>query len=127
VEVVTVEIDPALTNATQALQWPSFVRFIVGDAVDALPTIGQFDLIFADAVGGKWERLDLTVAAVNASGLLVVDDMTPGEDWSAEQAEQQARVRRALLSHPALVSCELDWSSGLIVASRHLRTTDGSE
>jgi demethylmenaquinone methyltransferase/2-methoxy-6-polyprenyl-1,4-benzoquinol methylase len=122
VEVITVELDAALSTAAQELQWPSFVPFVVGDAVEVMPSMGRFDRIFADAVGGKWERLDLTVAALNGSGLLVVDDMTPSDDWSAEQSAQQAEVRIALLSHPALVSCELDWSTGLILATRHADT-----
>jgi demethylmenaquinone methyltransferase/2-methoxy-6-polyprenyl-1,4-benzoquinol methylase len=106
VEVVTVEIDAALSNATQALQWPSFVRFIVGDAVDALPSIGRFDLIFADAVGGKWERLDLTVAAMNASGLLVVDDIPPMKTGppSRPHSRQKFAGRSSVTRHSSAAS-----------------------
>jgi predicted O-methyltransferase YrrM len=32
---------------------------------------GRFDLIFADAQGGKWEGLDGTVAALRPGGLML--------------------------------------------------------
>ena len=79
---------------------------------------GTFDLIFADAQGGKWEGLDRTIAALNPGGLLVVDDMTPRPEWAAEQHARQAAVRRALLASPLLTSAELSHGSGVILSAR---------
>lgn len=80
---------------------------------------GAFDLIFADAQGGKWIGLDRTIAALRPHGLLVVDDMTAAPEWSAEQHTKQHGVRQALLTSPLLTSIELDHGSGVILATRH--------
>lgn len=37
----------------------------------------SFDLIFADAIPGKYEHLDETLALLRRGGLYVVDDMLP--------------------------------------------------
>ena len=118
VEVITVEIDRSLVQVVQDVGWPRWVQFVVGDALQAFPKLGLFDLIFADAVAGKWHGLDATVGALRPHGVLVVDDMTP-VSWANEQhATQTAAVREALLADPSLVAIELDWASGVIIAAK---------
>ena len=118
VEVVTVEVDPALSADARSARWPAFVRFLVGDAVEMLPLLGSFDLIFADAQGGKWERLDLTVDALGPGGFLLVDDMTPTDRWDAHQVTKQSEVGDELHRNPALVTCDLEWATGLVLCVR---------
>jgi predicted O-methyltransferase YrrM len=118
VEVITVEVDPATAAVARRLAWPAYVRFLVADAVEVLPGLGRFDLVFADALGGKWDRLDLTVDALAGGGFLLVDDMTPTPGWGDEQAAQQSGVRAALVGHADLVSCELDWATGVVLCTR---------
>ena len=43
---------------------PPWVRLLTADAMEVTRSAGRFDLIFADAQGGKWEGLDATVAAL---------------------------------------------------------------
>ena len=116
VDVVTVESDLATAALARQQPWPAYVTLLVEDAVALLPTLGRFDLIFADAQGGKWDRPELTIAALKRRGVLVVDDMTPTESWGADQAAKQAQVRQILLEHPELVSCELDWATGVVLS-----------
>ena len=114
VEVVTVDIDPAAASP----DWPASVWFFCGDGLDALTTLGTFDLIFADSPAGKSTGLDRTSAALKPGGTLVVDDTWP---FSSEEGDWQATiadVRRTLLGHPALVATELADGSGVIVAVR---------
>ena len=118
VAVVTIERDPAVAVVAQSQAWPGCVEFVVGDAVELLPSVGHFDLVFADAQGGKWERLDLSIDSLTVGGLLLVDDMTPRSGWTADQAITQSNVRSALLVHPSLVACELDWATGVILCAR---------
>lgn len=118
IELITVELDPAISAVAQDNDWPASVRFLVGDAVELLPTLGLFDLIYADAQGGKWIGLDCTIAALAPRGQLVVDDMRVGDDWTSEDADIQHGVRDTLMSHPDLVACEMDWSTGLILCTR---------
>ena len=53
VEVVTVELDDVVQQTALSARWPPWVRFESGDGAEAVGRLGQFDLIFADAPGGK--------------------------------------------------------------------------
>jgi predicted O-methyltransferase YrrM len=118
VEVVTVEIDATTALLAAQYPWPPWVRLVTGDAVEVARGAGRFDLIFADAQGGKWDGLDTTVAALRPGAHLLVDDMTPGEFADDEHARKTAQVRVRLLDHPDLVSVEIGWSTGLILSTR---------
>jgi predicted O-methyltransferase YrrM len=118
VEVVTVEIDAATAALAAQYDWPPQVRLLTGDAMEVLRGTGRFDLIFADAQGGKWDGLDATVAALRPGGQLLVDDMTPGDFADEHHARKTAEVRSLLLGHPELISVEIAWSSGLILSTR---------
>ncbi len=118
VTVTTVEMDPQRAALAAQGDWPDFVHLRVADALDVLAGDGTFDLIFADAQGGKWDGLDRTIAALGPHGMLIVNDMTPMPGWSGEQHTRQDGVRRALLTSPLLVSVELAHGSGVIMAAR---------
>jgi predicted O-methyltransferase YrrM len=84
----------SLDAAAAGGDWPSFVGPRHGDALEVLAEGGTFDLIFADAPGGKWEGLDRSVAALRPHGLLVVDDMTPQPTGPAPAAPRRTRSGR---------------------------------
>ncbi len=118
VELTTVDWAPEMSDLARGNPWPDYVRFLVEDAVAVLPTLGAFDLIFADSPGGKWQGLVLTIEALRPGGVLVVDDMMPQVDWTEEQAANQERVHETLLHHPELVSCDLKWATGVLLSVR---------
>jgi predicted O-methyltransferase YrrM len=122
VEVVSLEKDDALAESAMSAvaNWPRRVSIGHGDALEILPLIGVFDLVFADAEGGKTEGLGLTLAAVAPGGMLVVDDMLPKVDdaYHASLWPELQAARETLLSHPEFSSCELDFSSGVILCVR---------
>ena len=107
VEVVTVEIDAATAALAAQHTWPPWVRLLTADAMEVTRSAGRFDLIFADAQGGKWEGLDATVAALRPGGHLLVDDMRPGEFADEHHARKTSEVRSRLLGHPDLISAEI--------------------
>lgn len=119
VTLTTVEQDERTAEVAAGGDWPGFVEFRVGDALELLPGLGAYDLVFADAVAGKHVGLDLTVAALGPRGVLVVDDMTPapGVVWEPEFARRQDGVRQALLADRRLVTVELAHGSGVILAT----------
>ena len=118
VEVVTVESDEGRAALLRTMPWPPCVRLVAADAVEQLRTLGTFDLIFADAPGGKWERLDLTIQALRPGGFLLVDDMTPQATWDGEQHEKQHGVAQGLLTHGDLVSVDMDFATGVVLCAR---------
>jgi predicted O-methyltransferase YrrM len=119
VTVISIEKDAQTAALAARGAWPQFVDLRVGEALGVLDEAGAFDLIFADAPGGKWSGLDRTIAALRPLGLLVVDDMTATPEWTTEQHARQDEVRQALLTSPLLTSAELDHGSGVILATRH--------
>lgn len=120
VEFVTVEIDAATAALAAQYSWPSWVQLRTGDALEVARTGGSFDLIFADAQGGKWEGLDTTVSALRPGAHLLVDDMTPDEFADGHHERKTSEVRARLLGHPDLTSVEIAWSTGLILSARRL-------
>jgi hypothetical protein len=53
VEVVTVELDDEVQRTALSAPWPPWVRFESGDGAEVVGRLGQFDLIFPDAPGGR--------------------------------------------------------------------------
>jgi demethylmenaquinone methyltransferase/2-methoxy-6-polyprenyl-1,4-benzoquinol methylase len=118
VRLVTVERDKAIADEVAAYAWPVPVEVLTGDVESLLPTLGTFDLIFADAEGGKWSGLDLTIAALRPGAVLVVDDMDL--DRYSEDSHRAAvdAVRQSLTGDPDLTAVELPTASGIILATR---------
>jgi predicted O-methyltransferase YrrM len=92
--------------------------FELGDGGELVERLGRFDLVFADAPGGKLTRLDRTVEALRPGGILVVDDMDLTLHDDPELVSALTSVRESLLDDKRLVAVELQTSSGMIVATR---------
>lgn len=117
VEVVTVELDDEVQRTALSAPWPPWVRFESGDGAEVADRLGQFDLIFPDAPGGKIFKLRRTVAALRRGGVLVVDDMDLARHEDERLRSALAVVRHRLLDNAELVCAELGFSSsGVIVA-----------
>lgn len=125
VEVITIEQDPRYAQAAMRAGWPNYVRVVFADAVTVIRDLGQFELVFADAQGGKWFGLDLSIGAVAPGGHLLVDDMRPSMWTVPDQEAKTAEVRRTLLEHADLTCVELDSASGMILASKQLPEATG--
>ena len=118
VELISIELDPKPQALAAGAEWPRYVRLIQGDVLQKFGELGSFNLIFADAQGGKWEGLDRTIAALRPRGVLVVDDMIQQDWWNDEHRRNKDRVRDTLLSHPDLAAAELAEASGMILATK---------
>jgi demethylmenaquinone methyltransferase/2-methoxy-6-polyprenyl-1,4-benzoquinol methylase len=125
VEVVTVDIDQLLQAQTRDAGWPSYVHFELGDGASLMAALGPFDLIFADAPGGKTVGLDGTIGALRPGGTLVVDDMALDRHEDEALRRSLTHVRRHLVDDERLVCAELSFSSGVIVAVRRWDTPGG--
>ena len=117
VEVVTIELDDAVQRTAMSARWPPWVRFESGDGAEVAGRLGQFDLIFADAPGGKIFKLRRTVAALREGGVLVVDDMDLTRHAAEQLRSALAVVRRRLLENADLVCAELGLASSSQVAA----------
>ena len=79
---------------------------------------GAFDLIFADSWPGKFTHLELALGLLSPGGIYVVDDLLPQPDWpEGHQANVDLLLER-LLARPDFFLTKLDWSTGLLIATK---------
>lgn len=119
--LISVDIDPLpQAVARKFLSGDSRLQLVTADAAGFLrqQAHGSFDLIFADAMAGKYELLDETLALLRRGGLYVVDDMLPQANWPEDHAQKVPRLIADLSTRPRFQIVTLAWSSGLIVAVR---------
>jgi predicted O-methyltransferase YrrM len=118
VKLISVDTDPSLHEVVSSELWPSYVKFELVDGAKYVDNAGQFDLIFADAAGGKLENLEGSIAALRLGGVLIVDDMDLAQHEDEELRAALATVRERLFEDPRLLSVSLEAASGMIVSSR---------
>jgi demethylmenaquinone methyltransferase/2-methoxy-6-polyprenyl-1,4-benzoquinol methylase len=126
VDVVTVDLDADLQARVASDAWPASVRFVAGDGAEVVQRLGPADLVFADAPGGKLDGLRHTVEALGPGGLLVVDDMDAATHTDDGLAGTITDVRAELLAQPDLVVAELEYASGVMVATRRRAAAESS-
>jgi predicted O-methyltransferase YrrM len=112
--------DPRLTLLTEdAETWlrirAAAVRPFPSPAIDQPE---KFDLIFADAMPGKFIARDKALALVAPGGFYVVDDLLPQPNWPEGHAEKIPPLQYTLSSHPGFFSLPMAWASGIMVLVR---------
>lgn len=119
-ELWTVDIDETGSAIAKA-HLDRRLHVVIEDGISflkgALALGQQFDLIFADAMPGKYESRDLALDLVAIGGFYVVDDLAPTDDWP-----EGARLAPALIDQIEadlrFASLKLDWSTGHLIAAR---------
>jgi predicted O-methyltransferase YrrM len=76
----------------------------------------KFDLIFADAMPGKYDLFEETIHLLKAGGFYVIDDMLPQPNWPPGHAEKADAFIKMLESRKDLILTKLKWSTGIIIA-----------
>lgn len=79
----------------------------------------RFDYIFADTWHGKYLLLDEVLEMLNIGGLYIVDDMLPQPNWPEGHAEKAEKFIEKLKSRSNLTITQLNWSTGIIIATRN--------
>ncbi|MFC4071376.1 O-methyltransferase [Actinoplanes subglobosus] len=116
--LTTVELDPGLVAAFRESTWPAWAEIIEGDAAALLPHLGHFDLIFADAVAGKWTDLALTLDALAPGGVLVVDDMDLSRYTDPAHRAAVRQVEDTLATDPRLLTVHIPAGTAITLATR---------
>ncbi|MXW65358.1 MAG: methyltransferase domain-containing protein [Bacteroidetes bacterium SB0662_bin_6] len=119
--LISVDADKKVSDiAFRHLGEDRRLTLIVDDASLWLQNMEEetFDLIFADAMPGKYEHFDLVWKALSIGGFYVIDDMLPQDNWPDGH---EANVERLLSQIESRTDCQfvkLDWSSGIVLVVR---------
>ena len=119
--LLSVDVDPAVQAVVrEALGGDPRLELVTQDAAAFLPCQdpASFDLVFADAMPGKYELLDAALTLLRPGGLYVIDDMLPQDSWPEGHAPRVPRLIADLAARENLRLVSMAWSSGLVVAVR---------
>jgi predicted O-methyltransferase YrrM len=119
--LISVDTDQeAQTVAREALGHDARLKLLPHDGAAFLwrQPKKSFDLVFADAIPGKYEALDEALAIVKLGGYYVVDDMLPQPNWPEGHGEKASTLLECLAADQRFVMLPLVWSSGILVLVR---------
>ena len=119
--LISVDTDPAVQAiARDELGGDPRVSFVLEDGMDFIrrQPPASFDLVFADAMPGKYEGLDAALALVRPGGFWIGDDMSPQPNWPDGHPTRVAGLIADLRARSGWTITEMAWASGLIVAVR---------
>lgn len=117
----TVDIDENLVAvAKKHLGGDARVRFhlVGGEEFIKQAQAESFDLIYADAVPGKFSYLDETLALLKSGGFYIIDDLLPQPTWPDNHAPRVATLINKLENRLEFCCTKLYWSSGLMVVTK---------
>jgi predicted O-methyltransferase YrrM len=119
--LVSVETDAILQDvACKILGRDKRLRLLIQDAAAFLRKQPQqsFDLVFADAMPGKFESLDDALAIVKPGGFYIIDDLLPQANWPAGHGDRVDKLIHRLSADPRFAMLPMTWASGIAVLTR---------
>lgn len=119
--VTSIDNDPQLTSiASSCFADDSRVEITCKDGNQWILEYDgpDFDVIFADAWPGKFDLLDETLDLLSDGGIYVIDDLKPQPNWPEGHHDKVTALIEKLEAKPDLSLTKIDWSTGLIVATK---------
>ena len=119
--LVTVDIDPVVQQVAKInLGYDPRINFVEQDGSEFLQNTQtlRFDLIFADALPGKFSELDEALSLLADDGVYVCDDLLPQENWPEGHAPQVPVYIETMQARPELEVEFWEWSSGILLARK---------
>jgi predicted O-methyltransferase YrrM len=119
-EMVTVENNALLQNIAKTQLKDDRVQFVLTDGYKWIEAYSgkPFDLIFADAMPGKYDLFEETIALLSTGGFYVIDDMLTQPNWPEGHAERVNAFINMLEQRTDLVLTKMAWSTGIIIATK---------
>ena len=78
----------------------------------------KFDLVFADAIPGKYDLLKEALSLVKVGGFYIIDDMNPRPNWPAGHSVRVKKLITTLEERDNLTLTKLNWSTGIIIVTK---------
>jgi len=120
-ELVTVDVDATVQDvARRALGHDDRITFRLEDGlayIESQPP-RSFDLVFADAMPGKYEGLEEALRLVREGGIYIGDDMLPQDNWPEGHQHRVNGLVHQLQALKDWSMMSIAWGSGYVVAVR---------
>jgi predicted O-methyltransferase YrrM len=115
--LLTVENNSLLIEVAKKHIEDSRVEFIIANAYEWIKTYTgeKFDLIFADAMPGKYDLFEETIDMLKSGGLYIIDDMLPQPNWPVGHDIKVKELIDKIEGRNDLSITKLNWSTGLII------------
>ena len=117
-KLVTVENNEQLLDVAKQNLPDERVKFVLADGYEWIVNYKgkKFDLIFADAMPGKYDLFEEALSLLNVGGFYVIDDMLPQPNWPYGHAERVNNFIKELEERNDLSLTKMNWSTGIIIA-----------
>lgn len=119
--VISIDNDNTFQSiARKSFEKDSRITFLCTDGNEWLSSFKDkaFDLIFADAWPGKFEKLDEALALVKIGGFYLIDDLLPQPNWPQGHQEKADLLIAYLEKRKDFQLSSFNWSTGLMLLTR---------
>lgn len=123
-ELISVDVDARVQDvARDALSGDERLTLLIEDALSFLKRqpAASFDFVFADALAGKYDRLEEALRVVKPGGFYIIDDMLPQPFWPEGHAAKVPALLHRLAAQDDFDVTPMAWASGLVVAVKKTR------
>jgi len=120
-QLISVDNDEkVMAIAKEYLSEDERITFVCDGGEAIIDTIkkNSIDLIFADTWPGKYHYLEEVLALLKVGGIYVIDDMLPQDNWPEGHEKKVDTLVKYLHEKDDLKVVELDWASGVIIATK---------
>jgi len=119
-KLVTIENNTLLLDIARKALQDSRVEFVWADGYAWIQTYSgeKFDMVFADAMPGKYDLFEETIGLVKLGGFYIIDDMLPQPNWPEGHADKVERFIGELGERNDILLTKLNWSTGIIIVTK---------
>ena len=120
-QLTTIDSDAAVSAVARThFGQDRRLTILVGDVLDWMRTSPKtpFDLVFADAMAGKYEGFEEAWQRLAPGGLYVIDDMLEQPNWPPGHGQKVDALIKQLDARADCRLVRMNWASGIIVAVR---------
>ena len=119
-KLITIENNTLLLDIARKALQDSRVEFVLADGYAWIQTYSgeKFDMVFADAMPGKYDLFEETIGLVKVGGFYIIDDMLPQPNWPEGHADKVERFIGELGKRNDILLTKLNWSTGIIIVTK---------
>ena len=119
-KLITIENNALLLDIARKALQDSRVEFVLADGYEWIQTYSgeKFDMVFADAMPGKYDLFEETIGLVKVGGFYIIDDMLPQPNWPEGHADKVERFIEELEERNDIILTKLNWSTGIIIVTK---------